>query len=176
MICGLALLFIWPEQSSQKQSLSTWQTYIDDSLGISFQYPLDWNVQVETSDIIRISPPYALAINSDFEVGRAVYGVRVMPFDAPYPMFPFELTERDIDLGLKHITSFYFQTAEFQTAAGETILVVYDIAHDNRSLLAFKRIQGRLFAIELGRYFPGTRMLADAVGFFGILSSLGGVH
>lgn len=149
-----------------------WLTYTDPKENIKFQYPSDWTVSKEGKAIIRVSPPNADKILSDMDVDSAIYGVRIMPLNPPYPAFPVNLTSLDVHDHLARINTFFFQKDEIKLSDGSTVTLVYNIEHDNRSMLALKSYGDKTLEIEIGHYFPGTRSISDMVGFWGIVATL----
>lgn len=162
-------------------NLGGWLSFTDNTRGISFQYPPQWTVVQENEYITRISPPYAETriptMQGDGDV--AIYGIRIMPLVLPYgsgySSFPVLLTENDVNNRLSHIHNLFFRKEEIYTDFNDDpLLLVYDVGHYDRSLLALKSVSGDIMQIELGHNFPGNT-LSDIVAFFGVVSTLRGI-
>lgn len=154
-------------------TITDWPVYQDDALGITFQYPAKWTVVSDGNGIVRISPPDTDSRQWDSEAGPFyTYGIRVIPLDGPYPAFPVEITQQDLSDHFARINSFYFDSAELQLSDGQSLSLIYNIAHDGRSLLAFKAVGESVLQLEMGRHFTGTPTVSEIVAFFGVLASL----
>jgi hypothetical protein len=158
---------------SKIDNRSHWLTYSTSSVPLEFQYPRDWSITSENDMIIRITPKRNDIPLSDMIVETAIYGIRIMPLEAPYSVFPVRIQKEDIANHLKRISSFYFQNTEINYTDGSSALIIYLITANNQhSVLALKTIRNKVYQIELGRGFPRPLRTSDLLTFFSVVNSL----
>jgi hypothetical protein len=161
-----------PHNSPETIQIQGWNTYEDTFHNITFQYPSDWLVDAkQPHNRLLISPrdSEARLPTMQGDGSNLQFGITIARLNE-YPALPDAVIERDLENGFEDFRHYSINKAMI-TSSKQKVWLVYDLAHDDKTLVAYKQLGGEWIQLEMGRNFGGNR-LTDVVSFFGVLASI----